>query len=84
MLSAILNIFTIALVVIVVVGFAALVKHRQKEPNVSATDVVQPLITGDRLREVLNVNVLDLMSGSEGNFLPDDSDTTLDMYPWDA
>jgi hypothetical protein len=76
MWSVVLNILTIALVVIVVVGLAALVRLRQQEPNVSATDVVQPLITGDRLSEMLNVNVIDLMSGSEGNFRPDDSSKT--------
>ena len=75
----ILNLITIAIVVAIVMLLAGLTKLRLREPDVSATDAVQPLITGDRLKEVWNVNVIDLMSGPEGTFLPSDAQTTLEF-----
>lgn len=84
MFSVLLNVLTIVLVAVILVGFAALVKQRTQDPDVSASDVMQPLITGDRLREVWNVNMLDLMSGSEGTFLPNDAETTLELYSFDG
>lgn len=84
MLSVVLNVLTITLVAILFLGLAIMVKQRTRDPDVSASDVMQPLITGDRLREVWNVNMLDLMSGSEGAFQPTDAETTLELYSFDG
>lgn len=71
---------TITVLIALLLLYGAIVKKSYREPNVSATDAMQPLINGDRLHEVLHEDVFHLMSGSEGTFLPDDAETTLNMY----
>jgi hypothetical protein len=62
------------------VMYGAVVRKSYSNPTVSASDAVQPLINGDRLREVINESTINLMTGCEGSFLPNDAITTLNMY----
>ena len=71
---------TITILILILLLYGATVKKSYQEPNVSATEAMQPLINGDRLREVLHENVFNLMSGPEGTFLPTDAETSLNMY----
>lgn len=80
MLTQALLILTLTAFLILVLMYSAVVRKTVTEPKVSATDAVQPLINGDRLREVFREDTTSLMTGCEGAFLPNDADTSLNMY----
>jgi uncharacterized protein YneF (UPF0154 family) len=84
MLSLFLQVMTLTVALIVMIIVGASVKKQYMEPNVSATDVMEPLITGDRFREVLRESATRLMTGCEGGFLPSPAYTSLQLYPVNA
>jgi hypothetical protein len=55
-------------------------KKREKEPDVTPSDIMFDLTTGDRLKEIINEPITKLMSGSEGNFGPSEFYTALPTY----
>ncbi len=80
MLSVLLNIFTITLVAILSVFVVALYRKKTREPNVSASDVMDELIYGDRLAEVKNESAIRLMTGTIGSFEAYEMVPKLPMY----
>jgi hypothetical protein len=80
MISIFLQVLTITVAVIIMAIIGAATKKRYLEPDISASDVMDPLITGDRFNEVLHESTLRLMTGCEGAFLPSSSKTSLIMY----
>lgn len=58
----------------------AVIKRKQQQPNVSASEVMDALIHGDRLAEVINESAINLMSGETGLFEPYETDPKLPMY----
>jgi len=68
---------TVALIVLAIIGAAT--KKRYMEPVLSASDVMDPLVTGDRFNEILRESTVRLMTGCEGGFLPSPAKTTLQL-----
>lgn len=63
MLSVLLNLITITIVSLFFIFVLSVLRRKSSEPNVSASDVMDELIYGDRLAEVRNESAIRLMNG---------------------
>lgn len=66
MISIVLNLITITIVSLFFIFMLAVLRRKSVEPNVSASDVMDELIYGDRLAEVRNESAIGLMNGPFG------------------
>ncbi len=66
MMSILLNLLTITIVTLFFIFVLAVLRRKSSEPNVSASDVMDELVYGDRLNEVINESAIGLMNGPFG------------------